>query len=449
MWYAIYLCCLLIIGFAWVARLYASHSRIELAGLAACLGPGLAGLALIAISMFGSPPTPDLIFLLTIIFGFIALFTPRRASNSMATPAPLSVIAKCWIALCLGMIAYGIFAVIFNAVRYPEIEPDAYAMWQLKAKVLATHALSPRPDYFSDVSLSFSHLRYPILVPMISAGVFVMTGLMDGHAGKIPFVMMYIGLGMAVFGAIKSWRGPVAAATAAALLMTTPVMLNYADTATAEMALTAFYGCSIISILHWQKEQHLNHLILALLFTLCMAWTKNEGIMLALINCFVILTLTPKPLQRRHFIAGIGFVLVLSALYAPWVIFTHDLPRTDENYSQHLNVAEIASKLSLAPYVLGQMFVYAAGWKYWGLFWFLPIGTAILSWRRLASRPILTLWVLLVLQMLAYIPPYLVTQWNLQNLILVTMDRLLLHAAPAAALLIGLQWPNLPNSGQD
>jgi hypothetical protein len=55
-----------------------------------------------------------------------------------------------------------------------------------------------------------------------------------------------------------------------------------------------------------------------------------------------------------------------------------------------------------------------------------------------------TLWVLLTLQLIAYFPPYMVTPWDLDQLLPATVDRLFMHMMPAAALLIGLLWPKTP-----
>ena len=91
------------------------------------------------------------------------------------------------------------------------------------------------------------------------------------------------------------------------------------------------------------------------------------------------------------------------------------------------------------------MLAETVSWSDWGIFWFVLAGAAISQWRRLAQRPVLTLWVLLAAQLLAYVSPYLVVNnlWNVLDLLNVTTGRLFLHATPAAALLIGLQWPAL------
>src|SRR5208282_91170 len=198
MWCAVYCLCLLLIGLGAVEvllpRAHAESPFLRF-GFAACLGPGLMGFGLIAFSILGSLPSRPLIFCMTaplaLLTGISAWRSPRRyplaAGWLKQAPAWFTII-------CLLAIAYGIVVVAWYALTVPVIVGDAFSIWQLKAKVLATHPLFPRPDYFFDVSLSYSHLRYPILVPMISAGVNVMTGRIDTDLVKVPFLLSYIGL---------------------------------------------------------------------------------------------------------------------------------------------------------------------------------------------------------------------------------------------------------------
>ncbi|MGD1278341.1 MAG: glycosyltransferase family 39 protein [Tepidisphaeraceae bacterium] len=453
MWCALYLCCLLIVGCGAAKCLVRSRSWIEWAGWVLCLGPGVTGLCLVALSILGWRPSRLAILLLAAFFAVVAVVVRRTRSQESAPPAPPAAAPppKWWTALCLIAIAYGIFVVALDTLVYPTIEWDAFAIWQLKSKVLASQPLWPRPAYFSNIALSFSHLRYPVLAPMISAGVHAMVGRIDDELEKAPFLLFYLGLGAAVYAAIQSRRGTTAALSATALLMTTPLMLNYAGSGTAEMALTAFYGCSIIFILRWQERQQISDLIAASLLSALMIWTKNEGYALAAINVLAILLLTPHPLRRRHLLAALACALLIAALSVPWIWYAHPLPRTDENYMDRLRVGLMLANLRRLPLILGSLLTEAIRPDHWCIFWFLLPAAAILNRRRPTQRPVVTLWILLAAQLLAYVPPFLVVDlWkNVKELLDVTTGRLLLHATPTAALLIGLQWPQLPRPAAD
>lgn len=443
MWCAVYLLCLLLAGCGAAAWAPGPRNRFERFGLAACLGPGLLGLILIAFSMAGIGPGRAEIIGVSILLFLPAAARRRTLSSGRRDLPKLRFDATTiWTILFLAAIGYGLFIVAAAALRGPTLEWDAFAIWQLKAKVLALHALRPMPDYFSSVGLSYTHLRYPILAPMISAGALVMAGRIGDEMGRSPYLLMYAGMGALVYGYVRTRRGHLAAIAAAALLMTLPALLQFAGSGTAEMPLTAFFAGSVICILRWPEQRRWGDLFLAALFSLCMGWTKNEGLALAAINALVILVLTPPPRVRKNLAAAVVFAVILAAGCIPWLIFIHGLPHTDEDYIHRLRPSQIAAGARHLPLVLKSIFGELVNWSDWQIFWLIPLALSAYQFRFRPTRAVVTLWALIVLQLLAYIPPYLVTPWDLGVLLPMTLSRLLLHLAPAGALLIGLQWPS-------
>jgi hypothetical protein len=163
MWCVLYLCCLFVAGYAVAASLARTASLLEIAALSLCMGPAIVGILLIFLSILGIRPTRLEILIITALFAALAIFsfTRRSPENVRSTSVP-----KWLMLICLAAIAYGIIAIVVDALGFPVIEWDAFAIWQLKAQVLALQPLHPRPEYFSNLNLSFSHLRYPLLVPM-------------------------------------------------------------------------------------------------------------------------------------------------------------------------------------------------------------------------------------------------------------------------------------------
>ncbi len=435
---ALYLPGLLLAGYGLMTP-FKNLSRLERLGFAACLGPGAIGLCLIGISMLGYPPSRSVILILISSFGLMTFQCFTRPAALI--PIPASPVNALWRILGLAAILFAISRVGFQAVFQQTIEWDAYAIWQLKAKLLATTALTPRPAYFTDVSLSYSHLRYPILMSMISASVHVMTGTLNDGLEKVPAILLLVGLCACVYGAIFRRRGSGAALTATALLLTTPTLLKFAGSGTAELAIAAFYACSIAAILRWQEQQKIADLLLAAFFSACLAWTKNEGLALAVVNLVIILFATPRPLLRRHLTSAALFGAIIAMLYLPWFLYTHELPRTDEDYAGHLNVTRIVANIDRLPRILWAMLMETFNLARWGIFWVILLPLAILEWKQLQTRPVLTLIALLALQTTSYVVAYLVTPLDVDHLIMTTSYRLLLHASPVGALLVGMLWP--------
>jgi hypothetical protein len=212
------------------------------------------------------------------------------------------------------------------------------------------------------------------------------------------------------------------------------------------MALTAFYGGSVVCLLRWWKERNWGSLILAALFSACMAWTKNEGQALAAINALVVLAIA---LSRRRWGQGATFIAIVFFLFLPWLLYVRGLPRTDENYAGRLNFGELVAHIDRVPGIV-RGFGWAMGrWiergperltVAWGVFWVMLIVAGIAGWRRLGRGDVALLWILLGLHLLIYVPAYVVTPWNLEELMRTTIDRLLMHAAPVAAILMGAMW---------
>jgi hypothetical protein len=449
MWCAIYLLCLLFAGWGIVVRLGWGRSRLESLGLIACMGPGIVGMGLIVLSMLGVTPSRAEIFILSGIIGLSGFLPWRSAPPPMRGPSEdQDRTPKWWLGLCLLAIGYSAYVVALDAFVYPTVEWDAFAIWQLKSKILTDQPLVPRPQYFTDVSRGYSHLGYPILVPMISAGEHAMAGSLDDEKEKAPLYLLYLGMGAVVYGAIRRPRGGFAAITTTALVMAVPKMLVVAGNGTADVPLTAFYACSLVCLLNWQQDRRTADLILTAIFTIFIAWTKQEGLEVALINVAAVFALAP-----RRPLAWAGFAAAVGLAYLPWYLYSHDLPRTDENYFGHLQISVLIGNLSRLPTVILGFLGSAFDWDTWCVFWFALGAAALLEIRRIREPAVALLWILLIAHFLAYLPPYIVVMnWNYRELMAVTQDRLLLHIAPAAALLIGLQFPRLkrlePNGGR-
>ncbi len=415
-------------------------SRVEVVALTLCMGPAIMGFFLILLSMLGIRPAKAEILSITVVAAVAGIVVHRIRCVEPAMKSRSDPIPAWWLLICAIAIAYGFMSVANDALMYPVNEWDAFAIWQLKAKVLAIYPLYPRPAYFTNLSLSYSHLRYPLLVPMMSAGVRAMTGPLD-DLGKTISLLLYPGMGLAVFAAVKRINGTTAALTATALLACLQPFCRYGGSGTAEMAITGFYACSLLCILRWKENGNCRFLVLAAIFSGWMAWTKNEGLALAAINAIVVAASGPRERRRKSLAAGVTLAIIAGAIYLPWILYSWGLPRTDEDYAGRLASLQIFSNFGRLGTILVGFGKELIDWEDWGLFWVIAAGLALAERRRFRNQLVGVIGVLLVLHIAAYIPAFLVTNWKLEELLSVTLDRLLMHAAPAAAILIGALWP--------
>jgi len=478
MWCAIYLCILIVVGYPLAAGLARGATgkasppdgkasppvQLEIAALSACMGPGIMGIVLIFLSMLGERPARGEILAIGAACGAAGIAVWRLRPAAVRLVEPDSGTSKWWTGACLLAIGYGLLVVGMDALIYPVIEWDAFAIWQLKAEVLAVQPLHPTPSYFSDVALSYSHLRYPVLAPMVCAGMHAMTGRLD-DLGKTIALLWYPGTLGAVYCAVRRINGKTAALTATALLACVEPFCRYGGSGTAETAITAFYACSILCILRWQETEDWGYAILAAIFSAWMAWTKNEGLALAAVNAVVMAMMGPRGKRGKSLAAAGMLAAVVGAIYLPWIVYTWGLPRTDEDYAGRLNPHEILSNLGRLGAILEGLGAEMTDWPFWqrlwaiyvlgsqsarrtpilypdwGLLWVIVLGLAAAERRQFKNRAIATIGILLILHLLAYVPPLMVTNWKLEELLWVSMDRLMMHVAPVGAILIGALWP--------
>src|SRR5262249_46507300 len=132
-----------------------------------------------------------------------------------------------------------------SAFSAPLLDWDAFAIWGLKAKVVAHEALRPTPAYFHDLTFSYSHLDYPLMLPFLTAGAYAASGAMDDPAAKLVSLfldslivpMLYLGLRWKL-----SRRAAACLSVIPALL---PVMFRLAGGGCADLPLAAFYAGSL------------------------------------------------------------------------------------------------------------------------------------------------------------------------------------------------------------
>jgi hypothetical protein len=434
---ALYLCCLIVAGYPLATGLARRANWIERTALTVCLGPAVLALLLIFLSMAGVRPVESEILAISAALAIAATAVWKRGPG-LEQLEPTDRPAVWWRICCYAGIGYGLYAIGKDVFIEPVIEWDAFSIWQLKAQVLAILPLHPRPMYFSNVNLNYSHLRYPLLVPMASAGMHAMTGRLDDW-GKLIAAFWYLGMCLAVYASARRLNGATAALTATALLACLAPISHFGGSGTAEMAITAMFACSVVCILLWRESQRWGYVILAGLLGAMMAWTKNDGIGMAAVNVIVV-AFTGKN-WKRSLTAALLMAVIGAALYAPWPIYIGGLPKTDENYAERLNPHNLAANAHRLWDVLAGFGWELLNWRDWGLFWIILAVLTVLESRRFANGAIRVIGALMILHLALYVPVFMVTNWNLDELMPVTLGRLFMHFAPAGAILIGAFWP--------
>jgi hypothetical protein len=344
-----------------------------------------------------------------------------------------------WIVVPLVVIMAGLAMIAVGALSTPMVEWDAFAIWGFKAKVLTHEALRPTPAYFHDLTLSYSHLDYPLMVPFLTAGAYAAMGTVDDQTGKLVSVFLDVLMVPMVYLGLRWKLRRLPAACLSAILTMLPVMFRYGGVGCADLPLAMFYAGGILYVARWIDRQQWQDLFLAILFSAFVAFTKNEGTVLALINGVVILGFELW-VRRRALIGTAVFFTGLLALDVAWLIWSRSLPRTHEDYGPKLLSSLVVTHLPRLKEIIPAMLVQATEFHVWGLLWIMAVVLALLGRRALTRPYVLALWILLGLHLMSYALAFSVTPWDFAVLMPMTMDRLLLHTVPAVIFLAGWHW---------
>jgi hypothetical protein len=335
LWALLYVLVLLLVGCAVTSAIIATGERrsiAEIAGLVLTLGTGSTAMLMIWISMLGLRPGRGVVFFL----GAAALVTLTVLLKRGRLPRPrlpeppespwqmnfLLILPLMFLVLAMSM-------GLLMAVGLPIIGWDSFVMWGLKAKVLHSDALTPRPDYFTDVRLGFTHLDYPLLLPMLEAGAYGMVGEMREQLAKTVLPMLFAGEMLLCYAGARLWLRRLPALTVTTLLICLPMGLEFCSVGTAEFPLATFWLGSVLYLIRWVQTGQRSDAILCALFAVFVANTKNEGLPLAAMAAMamgVMALIRARVWGRRALIdAAIAFAIV-SVGAGVWALWRSDIP---------------------------------------------------------------------------------------------------------------------------
>jgi len=440
---ACYVAVMLSIGYATLSAIYGGAKRglVEVVGLSLALGAGNMGLLLFFASLAGFVPSRPLFaclgagagIVIFILWRFGRLVRPSLAFQRIGR-------GEWWCVIPALLLGCSFVAVALHALAIPLYEWDAFCIWGLKAKVLINESLRSNPSYFHDRSLEWSHLTYPLLLPFLTSGIYGVLGCVDDRLGKLVPVLIYIAMSLVIYSALRWKLSRPRALCLLALQMAMPSTIWWAGSGNADLALALFHGAAVFFLARWLEEDDGRDLLLSALFAAFAAFTKNEGQALALADGAVLLLFSLLPFNRLRLARTGLFAAVVAALALPWFLWSRGLPHTDENYSARISLAAIVSNLPKAGIVAREFAAQAVTVRQWGFVWVLLALSGVFcrrAWRRACVR---ALWALLAAQLAIYAAVYLVTSWDVEELLRVTLDRVPLHATPLAILLIGYHW---------
>lgn len=314
------------------------------------------------------------------------------------------------------VMAIPVAVVFIAAMIVPLNDFDGRVFWLKKAKAIA-HERSIDGPFFRGEVMENPRVRYPLLVPLDAALVFVASGEADDRQTRGMFVLSFVALLLVLRRGIGRRFGDQTGAWCAALAAWLPPFLGSdiggALSGHADITLAAFGACAFFALVERTSPLRFGIMLAA------MALTKNEGLPFALL-----LLLPAIGVYRLRVVAAlVPFAAVVSGLS----VWHSRLPPSDVD-DLFARLPLVGDRLPRLAPAIGRVASHMAAFPMWSLFW---LAVAIGCVVAVARRMFLPLYALAGMTAL-YIATYMVHSWPLANIVDSSIDRLLMHLiAPA------------------
>ena len=350
-----------------------------------------------------------------------------------------------WDWLFLGLLALVFLYALPRAVLYPMWAWDAVATWGCKARIFYVNR-------GLDLTCIDAHNYYPNFIPLLLSYLYFALGRMNDALAKVIFPLW----GALLLGLLYSLAARLGLSRRRALGLTAFLALNgtvfivhlYIAYADLPLACFALGGAGLLYL--WLADAApRGSLTLSACCLAGLAWCKYEGPPLAA-TLILAASLTLIWLRPAHWLRRLGQLSVpLAGLilgYLPWRLFI--IQQKIEIGADHIQGFYPHQMLQAVYYLLAGL----ADPFYFGFLWPALALALIFAGKRLWRSPLLFLALFVGGNLAAIILAYAVAPTGaaeFPSYVRATLDRLLLHLTPVAALLLALSLKDLfPTPGK-
>ena len=428
-----------------------SHSSIfETLAVSFGLGIGLLTTGAFVLNYFRFPIALSTVFLLILFLICVpVIFTKKNYLSSLrkirikglfSIINDLSFFDKILVLLILLFIGF----VFLSSISQPLNTFDSRAHWGLTAKILY-HNKTVYSDGLFDVDRVHPHKDYPLLIPYSESLVYTFMGKVDDQWVRIIFPFFYLSLLLYIYSIQRRFFSRSHSLVFTAVLAGLPsltivsgggVLSGYAD-----VPLSFFAAVSFLYCYTWLHSYEKKYIVLASLFFIFTIFTKNEGSVLFIIMVFsmflVLLSLRHPTVQQKSIAMAMLFFIPLVG-NLPWFIMRTHLPVYSEyNYTGLLNFRSVAEGISRLPMILiyffKEFFLSIHRWSFFGL---LITFSGIIAIKKLFRNHNLVLIMPLLSYCAVLVLIYMITPFQLNDVISGALTRLLTHIAPIGVFLL-------------
>lgn len=338
---------------------------------------------------------------------------------------------RVWLLLFLSMI---ILSSLWSAIMAMIVVPDdwdAWAIWGAKAKVLA---LGHGP--LLDVS-HFGHEDYPLLWPAIwSYAGWLNGGWEEVWArgwGTVFYILCIWELVVIIYRMTHRVNLSILAGALFASMPVAPLVTSWSY---AEAPFWLMTTTCVGYILHMSASSRLSSMFIPALLAAGAAYTKNEGVMFALLIGFWIIFV----IKNNRVQCIISFLLIFFMFYFPWIYWTKIVMEFGSHATAGLqldmdNLYRVLGRLMPAKEAIGRIWFDIKLWNIVLVGGITSMLTSIVRFRADCLKLLLLPVAILIGYFLVTVFHYAEIYWQIGT----SWNRLTLHAMPFIILVLTLQ----------
>ncbi|MBI5770128.1 MAG: glycosyltransferase family 39 protein [Verrucomicrobia bacterium] len=343
-----------------------------------------------------------------------------------------------WVAWVVGSILAqaGVVAAVV-ARRAWAAEPwgawDGWAIWNMRARFIA-RAGTAWTDALRFTELGWSHLDYPLLVPASVARAWAWGGGESAAAAGLVSVSFGAATVALLVAVVARLRGVLVAGIGGLVLLGTPFFVTFSANEHADIPLGFFVLATMALVaLSGREPASRGWTVLAGVTAGLAAWTKNEGVMFAVI---VLAGGAVAAGRRGEWRTVRALAAGAAAALVPVGYFKLALAPGNDLVSGTLaaRLAQLVSPERHAE-IAAALWRDGGGFGEWRVLPFVAMALALATpgARRLVGRERAVAW-LLALTLAGYYAVYLITPWDLASHLASSLPRLLVQLWPGAVL---------------
>jgi hypothetical protein len=329
---------------------------------------------------------------------------------------------------------------LFQATLRPMEAWDSVAIWGVRGKAIYL-ARSIPVEAFTKADSQLFHHDYPFLLPLLQGYVYQWMPRFNDFAVKVIGPLFLFACLLLFFGMLRQLplsRGRCLLYTF--LLASLPELSVQASNGYADILICFYFSGSLLLLLQWMKKRTLAPLVLSALFGGAAALTKNEGLMLGLINCVILALYLFCSELRTRWKTFLLYAAVLSCVELPWLILRQRYAlASDFLNAQSLDAAFHWERLARLGPILYQ---YQSNWfrlDHWNILWPLLFVVLAANFRRCFRSESGYVLLGVGLALAGYSMIYLITPLEIHWHLSTSANRLFLHFVPLVVYFIALQ----------